>query len=153
MNVDSVKENRVRSALAAVCGALVLSALSCTHKAAKVEVVDWKVYVSYLGYTFDWQSEWYTWYWQEKCSGRVTNKGDKIAFEVRVKANFDYFMTPDGHPTQQGATGSALISGVNLEPGEVGQFVVVGDTISWRTPGYQPADPSVTALLVSVSWE
>jgi len=146
MKMDSARENRVRSVLAAVCGALVLSALSCSPK-ARVEFVDWKATTYYQSHKYDPWPE-VTWYWQEMCSGRVTNKGDKTAFEVRVKV---YFKT-EGRVVLDMAW--ALIDKVNLEPGEVGSFTIFSDTFTKHTSSEWiiPESPFVSES-VAVSWE
>jgi hypothetical protein len=131
--------------LAVVVGVLVLTAVRCSK--ARVELVDHGTSAPYLGYKDDpYPSSGRTWYWQEVCAGRVTNMGNRIAYKVRVSIRFG-----------RGGVDSALINGVNLEPGEVASFSFVGDTVSVSVENrylnpYRPSDPSVTAS-ISLSWE
>ncbi len=78
-------------------------------------------------------------YWQECCSGKVTNKGDKIAYEVKVYVTFS-----------SGYVGDDIISEVNLKPGDVGHFSCTGkDSIE----AYESETPPVSVRDVRIEWQ
>jgi hypothetical protein len=132
-------------ALVLFVGILALSAVTCSK--AKVEVLDKTASASLLRCAGDgnYPNNEYTYTWREKCIGRVTNKSERMAFEVRVSAQFS-----------SGRQADALVDKVNLDAGEVASFSLYGDTLHTYSHGYPPDTwdnvPSVSAS-VSVRWE
>jgi len=129
-------------ALVLVVGILALAASVCSK--AKVEVLDKTASASFLHCGGDMNGN-YTYTWREQCYGRVTNKSERMAFEVRVSAHFS-----------SGRQEEVLADKVNLDAGEVSSFRISGDTLLTYSHGYPPDTwdnmPSVSAS-VGVRWE
>jgi hypothetical protein len=131
---------------AVVVCVLALTAVTCSK--SKVVILNKQTHAGYVGHSTEYrypEPTWWTYKWRETCYGSVTNEGGPTAFEVRVSAQFS-----SGHVAE------ALIDKVNLASGEVGSFLLYGDTLYTHYSGYQfdttGATPSVTAS-VSVQWK